>query len=95
MTIKPFLFAMCMLMLSTVLLAGEVNSDRKRQAGDPKATAAQLMALADDKNWEVRQVLARNRKSPVALLEKLARDQHPQVRIGVATNLATTEAAPV
>jgi len=88
---KSIMVLISVLIFSTALFAAEDIDLRKRRAGSPGVTMEQLTQLADDSDWRVRQAVARNRKTPAALLEKLARDRDPQVRIGVATNLATTE----
>lgn len=67
-------------------------SQRMREAGHPLTAVERLWALSDDADWRVREALGRNRKSPPALLEKLAGDADMAVRIAVATNLATPEA---
>ena len=65
--------------------------DHRREAGLPSVTHDRLWELAESKDWQVRQTVARNRRSPRELLYQLAGDKHPQVRIGVATNLSSDE----
>lgn len=64
---------------------------RRRAAGHPTTSVEQMWALTKDPDWRVRQSLGRNRRAPITLLDMLAQDRHPQVRIAVATNLATGE----
>lgn len=84
-----FVFLMVMGMGAGVI-ADDVNQ-RRLQAGLPTTTEPQFRRLMRDPDWEVRQKVARNRKTPADILDSMANDTHPQVRIGVATNLATRE----
>ena len=74
----------------SVATADTINLE-KRMAGHPATSAEKLWDLFKSKDWEVRETLGRNRKSPIELLDKLADDENMHVRIAVATNLSTTE----
>jgi len=66
-------------------------NDQVRLANLPGTSTQQLRELADESDWQVRQAVAMNRKTPSDVLEKLARDPVQDVRIAVCTNLSTTE----
>ena len=87
-----WLFFSLLTLLVTPLLADGDLSAHKREAGLPGTGAERLRALADDGRWEVREVLASNRRAPTDLLERLAADPDQRVRIAVATNLSTSQA---
>ena len=87
-----WLFFALLALLVTPLLADGDLSAHKREAGLPGTGAERLRALADDGRWEVREVLASNRRAPTDLLERLAADPDQRVRIAVATNLSTSQA---
>lgn len=50
-----------------------------------------MWTLADDREWSVRELVARNHSVPVGLLEKLALDPHFRVRHEVARNGRTPD----
>lgn len=78
------------LLSHVVANATEIDLQR-REAGHAATSTSRLRQLAQSSDWQIRQIIARNRKAPHDLLYKLASDPHPQVRIGVATNLKTDE----
>jgi hypothetical protein len=92
MRIQQVLVLSGLIVFSSFANAGSDANQRKRLAASTNATAAQLQQYTKDPEWEVRQAVARNRRTPVNLLAILAQDPHPQVRISVATNLSTDEA---
>lgn len=89
------IFRLLLVGLSALSVQASVLADaydlQRREAGHPTTTVERLWQLRESPDWRVRQVIARNRRAPVDLLHQLAMDIHPQVRIGVATNLKTAE----
>ena len=79
-------------MLSFSIVEAVTLDDDKRLAGHPSTSAEKLWDLSKSKNWQVRESLGYNRRTPIELLKKLASDNDAHVRIAVATNLSTTEA---
>ncbi len=71
-------------------LAAGLSEDTRR-ANLPTTSTQQLRVLATHSDWQVRQAVAMNRKTPVDVFAQLARDPRQDVRIALATNLATPE----
>ena len=69
----------------------EDSLTKQRKARLPTTSVIQLERYAVDKDWKVRREVATNRRSPVSLLYQLANDPVPEVKIAVATNVATDE----
>ncbi len=77
------------LTISGVGFAQENSDTRHRHASSPAISAEQSWQLSRDPDWTVREALAKNRRVPSALLDRLAQDANVHVRIAVATNLST------
>jgi hypothetical protein len=74
----------------TPLLAAGLSEDLRR-ANLPTTSAQQLRMLAQHQDWQVREAVAMNRRSPVDIFAQLARDPNQAVRIALSTNLSTPE----
>ena len=74
----------------SALLAAGLSEDR-RLANLPTTSAQQLRELATHADWQVRQAVAMNRKTPVDIFQQLANDSNQDVRIALSTNLSTPE----
>lgn len=66
----------CFLYLLFHVTANATEFDlQRREAGLPTTPASRLWQLAESQHWQVRQIIARNRKAPQDLLHMLAGDQ--------------------
>jgi hypothetical protein len=77
--------------LSSAPLQAAGLSEDLRLANLPTTSAQQLRKLALHQDWEVREAVAMNRKTPVDIFTQLARDPNQAVRIALSTNLSTPE----
>ena len=67
-----------------------MSTDEKLKLLKNNASPELLEKLAEDEDWEVRETVARNPKTPVDILRKLALDEDEHVRQSVAINPNTT-----
>lgn len=68
----------------------ELLSSLRKEASNENTSPKRLAELATYCDWGVRAKVARNSRTPVTVLEKLATDSHKSVLRSLARNLHTT-----
>ena len=92
---KILVVLICVTGLSIQPLRAESLDNRLRAATLPSTNAVDLKRYAQDKDWQVREVIAKRQSTPSDILISLSNDPSWRVRAALAHNLRAPRAALV